>query len=101
MEVSIYEENKPTHMATTVNEEGEFFNLNYYLQNYTSSAGKVLFGIKVDMLDGQYKIVKSAETYAISESYVQIKELIMHLAKHTISPYTLNCMVEEWFSANT
>jgi len=99
MEVSIYEESRPTHVATTVDEEGEFFSLNYYLQNYTSSAGKVLFGIKVDMLNAHYSVVKSAETYAISDNYAQIKELITHLSKHAISPYALNCMVEEWFSA--
>jgi len=101
MEVSVLEQNKPTNTAQMLDESGTMFALHYHLQSYTSSTGKVLFGIKADMLNGAHEVVKSAETYAITENYGEIKALLTHLSKHAISPYALNCMVEEWFSAAT
>jgi len=101
MEVSILEHKMPTATAKMLDEAGGMFALNYHLQSYTSSTGKVLFGIKADMLNEAHEVIKSAETYAITENYGEVKALLTHLSKHAISPYALNCMVEEWFSAAT
>lgn len=76
------------------------WSLEYYLQTYTSSSGKKLYGIKIDKLDTHYNIIDTADTFSMTESYDKVTAILLYLANGLVRPLELLAMVDDWFSSD-
>ena len=95
---SVAAQQEPNVVVDLVSESGERWLLQYFLQEYQSSDGSALYGVRVDKLVPEGRLLESNETFAITDSRDKAAAIVEFLSKGTVPPCVLLDMVDEWFS---
>jgi hypothetical protein len=92
-----------TAVTVMQTEDGDNYELSYYIRVFDSSAGSVparSYALRVDMHDkSSGRLIETEDTPAFSEDYVQISRLARRFAEGQVPPCTLVEMCDEWCEA--
>jgi len=95
---NVMEGQAPAVTAQLVSEDGGSWVLQYFLQTYQSTDETPMFGVRVEKLTQEGKLLESNETFAITASRDEALDIADYLAKGTVPPCVLMDLVEEWFA---
>jgi len=88
----------PTATAQMVAEDGTSWLLQYFLQTYQSSDMTQMYGVRVEKLSSEGKLLESKETFAITDDRDKALKVIDFLASGDVPPCVLMEMVHDWLS---
>jgi hypothetical protein len=79
-------------------EGGEFWVLDYFLQEFDGKENTNFFGLRIDKSTATGEILEREETNAITESRDEILIMAKAFAKGSVPPVTLLEMTDDWQS---